>query len=78
MIRLDERKERLLGILASKSRLKILAVLWKASGKNAYSPQDIPVQRIEKENGLSSTTPTRGKQISIQEDLRNHPPIRAQ
>jgi hypothetical protein len=47
-------------------------------GERAYSPQDIPVQRIEKENGLSSTTPTCGKQISIQEDLRNHLPLRAQ
>ena len=50
MIRLDERKERLLGILASKSRLKILAVLWKASGK------ELTAHKISQSSGLKKKT----------------------
>jgi len=50
MIRFDERKERLLGVLASKSRLKILAALWKASGKM------LTAHKISQSSGLKKKT----------------------
>ena len=50
MIRLDERKERLLGVLASKSRLKILAALWKAPGK------ELTAHKISHLSGLKKIT----------------------
>jgi DNA-binding transcriptional ArsR family regulator len=50
LIRIDEEKERLLGVLASKSRLKILAALWKASGK------ELTAHRISQSSGLKKKT----------------------
>lgn len=50
IFRLDEEKERLLGVLASKSRLKILAALWKASGK------ELTAHKISQSSGLRKKT----------------------